>query len=223
VLVDGDYLRHRPTRLRCGSLRLYLVTDPYCLQGRTLTDVVSRAIAQGVTCVQLRDKDASTRDFFAMGQTMMTLLAGRDIALLINDRVDVALALGAHGVHLGQRDLPVAAARNLLPPEVCIGWSVECLQDVQRSATLDLDYLGVSPIFATPTKSDAGQPWGVEGLRTVRSMTTLPLVAIGGVNKDNASLLLDAGADGLAVVSAICAAIDPGAATRELREICDAH
>ena len=211
-----------PQRLKAW-LRLYLVTDQASLQGRTLTDVVLAAVQGGVTCVQLREKSLNTRDFHAQAVALQTLLAPLDVPLIINDRIDIALACGAQGVHLGQSDLPVQSARKLLPPEVFIGWSVESVQDVARAADLPLDYLGVSPVFATPTKTDTQTPWGLPGLAAVRAQTTLPLVAIGGVNAANAHELLRAGADSLAVVSAICAAPDPAQAAAHLRKICDAH
>ena len=207
------------------TLRLYLVTD----QGsagtgsgqRSLTDVVAAAVQGGVSCVQLREKQRNTRDFLAQAMALKALLTPLHIALVINDRIDIALACGAHGVHLGQSDMPVTETRRLLPPEVFIGWSVETLDDVRRSAGLPVDYLGVSPIFATPTKTDTSTPWGLEGLRAVRSATTLPLVAIGGIHAGNARDVLQAGADGLAVVSAVCAAPDPRAAAQTLRDLCD--
>jgi thiamine-phosphate pyrophosphorylase len=117
--------------------------------------------------------------------------------------------------------MPVAEARRLLPPEVFIGWSVETLDDVRRSDQLPVDYLGVSPIFTTPTKTDTSVPWGLEGLHSVRRATALPLVAIGGIHAGNARDVLRAGADGLAVVSAVCAATDPRAAAQTLRDLCD--
>lgn len=202
-------------------LRLYLVTDKNSAGDRTLDDVVAAAVQGGVSCVQLREKQLNTRDFVAQALALKALLAPHRIPLVINDRIDVALACGAQGVHLGQSDMPVAQARRLLPPEVFIGWSVETIDDVIRSAALPVDYLGVSPIHATPTKTDTQQPWGLDGLRRVRSATTLPLVAIGGIHIDNARAVLSAGADGLAVVSAICAATDPCAAAAALKRLCD--
>jgi thiamine-phosphate pyrophosphorylase len=136
------------------------------------------------------------------------------VPLVINDRIDVALACQAQGVHLGQSDMPVAIARQMLPPEVFIGLSVENLGDVARAAGQAVDYLGVSPIFATPTKTDTAPPWGLAGLRQVRALTTLPLVAIGGIHLTNAAEVLRAGAGGLAVVSAICSADDPALAAQ---------
>jgi thiamine-phosphate pyrophosphorylase len=203
------------------ALRLYLVTDQGSLQGRRLTDVVQSAVQGGVTCVQLREKTANSRDFYMQAMALMELLAPLDVPLIINDRIDIALACGAHGVHLGQSDMPVAAARALLPTNVFIGWSVETFEQVQHSATLAVDYLGVSPVFATPTKTDTATPWGLQGLQRVRAATALPLVAIGGIHSGNASQLLQAGADSLAVVSAVCAASDPCAAARQLRNLID--
>lgn len=195
--------------MQVHALRLYLVTDQSIAGTRTLTDMVAAAVQGGVTCVQLREKHLNTRDFLAQAVRLKQLLGPHGIPLVINDRIDIALACGAEGVHLGQSDMPVEQARQLLPPEVFIGWSVETLADVTRSAALPVDYLGVSPIYASPTKSDAASPWGLEGLRQVRAATALPLVAIGGIHVGNAAELLQAGADGLAVVSALCAASDP--------------
>jgi thiamine-phosphate pyrophosphorylase len=207
------------------TLRLYLVTDQGSIGSgpgqRTLTDVVAAAVQGGVSCVQLREKQLNTRDFLAQAMALKALLSPLNIALVINDRIDIALACGAHGVHLGQSDMPVTEARRLLPPEVFIGWSVETLDDVRRSDQLPVDYLGVSPIFTTPTKTDTSVPWGLEGLHSVRRATALPLVAIGGIHAGNARDVLRAGADGLAVVSAVCAATDPRAAAQTLRDLCD--
>jgi len=200
-------------------LRLYLVTDQQALRGRSLTDVVKQAVQGGVTCVQLREKTASTRDFVALALALQRLLKPLGVPLVINDRIDVALACGAQGVHLGQSDMPVVLARQLLPPEVFIGLSVENLDDVRRAAGQPVDHLGVSPVFATPTKTDTAPPWGLSGLQQVRGMTGLPLVAIGGIHLGNAAAVLQAGADGLAVVSALCSADDPRAAAQAFRAL----
>ena len=208
-------------RLNPDALRLYLVTDQSLMRGRPLADVVAAAVQGGVSCVQLREKNLGSRDFLAQALMLKKLLAPQRVPLVINDRIDIALACGAEGVHLGQSDLPVAQARQQLPPQVFIGWSVETMSDVLQSATLPLDYLGVSPVFATPTKTDTGTAWGLEGLALVRAATALPLVAIGGMHAGNARQVLRAGADGLAVVSALCAADDPQAAAAGLRLLCD--
>ena len=205
------------------ALRLYLVTDQASLRGRPLSDVVLAAVQGGVSCVQLREKHLDSRDFYAQAVALMELLRPLNVPLIINDRLDIALACGAQGVHLGQSDLPVAQARALLPPQVFLGWSVETPEQVAQSATLPVDYLGVSPVFATPTKTDTAPPWGLEGLQRVRAATALPLVAIGGIHAGNATGVLQAGAHSLAVVSAICSAEDPRASAQELRRMIDAH
>lgn len=202
-------------------LRLYLVTDNALSRGRTLVEIVQAAVEGGVTCVQLREKHLSTRDFLAQALLLKRLLQPYRVPLVINDRVDIALACGADGVHLGQSDMPVLEARRLLPPETFIGWSVENLEQVAQAEALAVDYLGVSPIFSTPTKTDTNTPWGLDGLRQVRACSSLPLVAIGGLNEVNARAVLLAGSDGLAVVSAVCAALDPGAAAAKLKALCD--
>jgi len=202
-------------------LRLYLVTDQSLLCGRSLADVVSAAVQGGVTCVQLREKNLGSRDFLAQALMLKRLLAPHRVPLVINDRVDIALACDAEGVHLGQSDLPVPEARRLLPAKVFIGWSVESMDDVIESAMLPVDYLGVSPVFATPTKRDTKIPWELEGLAGVRAATCLPLVGIGGINASNASAVLRAGADGLALVSALCSANDPRAAAAHFKSLCD--
>lgn len=209
------------SRLPARALRLYLVTDQGILGAHALTEVVLAAVQGGVTCVQLREKHGTTRDFVAQAIALKALLAPWDVPLVINDRIDVALACQAHGLHLGQSDMPVTLARQMLPPHMFIGWSVESMDDVTRSATLAVDYLGISPVYPTSTKTDARTPWGLDGLRKARAATTLPLVAIGGIGVGNAHAVLSAGADGLAVVSAICGAPNPRSAATALRSICD--
>ena len=215
-LREAAQARHR---VLCGALRVYLVTDRSLTRGRPLASVVETAVRGGATCVQLREKELDTNEFLEQAVMLARLLGPLGIPLVINDNVEVALACRASGLHLGQGDLSPDEARELLPPDVFIGWSVETLADVMRSASMPVDYLGVSPVFATPTKTDTKAPWGLDGLRRVRASTALPLVAIGGIHSGNAGDVLRAGADGLAVVSAICAADDPAAAARELRQI----
>lgn len=205
------------------ALRLYLVTDSALSRGRSLDEVVTAAVQGGVSCVQLREKHLNTRDFVTLAQSLKAVLSPLRIPLVINDRIDVALACHADGVHLGQSDMPVEDARRLLPKEVFIGWSVETPHDVTRASNLPVDYLGVSPVFATPTKTDTSAPWGLDGLRQIRQSTPLPLVAIGGIHEANALQVLQAGADGLAVVSAICSADDPRQAAATLAAISAKH
>jgi len=141
------------------------------------------------------------------------------VPLIINDRVDVALAVGADGVHLGQKDMPLAAARAIVTDTMLIGISAESLADAVAAEKGGADYLGVSPIFATPTKPDAAAPLGLAGLQAIRRAVHIPLVGIGGLNRQNAAAVLRCGADGVAVVSAIVAAEDPERAARELVQV----
>jgi thiamine-phosphate pyrophosphorylase len=212
-----------PTLVKPEQLRLYLVTDNSLCRDRPLDEVVAAAVHGGATCVQLREKRLATHDFVARAVALKTWLAPLGIPLVINDRLDIALACEADGVHLGQSDMSVETARRLLPAHVFIGWSVETPEDVHRAAGLPVDYLGVSPVFATSTKTDTHTPWGLEGLRQVRTQTSLPLVAIGGINDSNAADVVQAGADGLAVVSAICSAQDPKLAAEKLLSIASPH
>lgn len=195
---------------------LYLVTDRALCGNRPLEEVVLSALRGGASCVQLREKDLSTRGFVEEAVRIKALMAPFRAPLIINDRIDVALAAGADGVHIGQDDMPYDLARKLLGPGAIIGLSVETWEDVERALTLDADYLGVSPVFETPTKTDTKGSWGLDGLRRIRAATRLPLVGIGGLNAANAAEAVRAGADSIAVVSAICAADDPLEAAREL-------
>lgn len=209
------------SRLNPDVLRLYLVTDQSLTRGQPLADVVAAAVQEGVSCVQLREKDLGSREFLAQALMLKKLLAAHGVPLVIDDRIDIALACGAEGVHLGQSDMPVDKPRRLPPPGVFIGGSVESMVDVLQSATLPLDYLGVSPIFPRPPRPIPGMPGGLDGLAAVCAATRLPLVAIGGIHAGNAREVLRAGADSLAVVSALCAASDPHAAAANLRMFCD--
>jgi len=198
---------------------LYLVTDRGLCGDRPLEEVVRAAVEGGATCVQLREKDVTTRFFLEEAGRLKRLLSDFGVPLIINDRLDVAQAIGADGVHIGQDDMPYETARRLMGPKAIIGLSVESWEDVERARDLDVDYLGVSPIFETPTKRDTKGSWGLEGLARIRAYTHLPLVAIGGLNASNAEAAVLAGADSVAVVSAICAAADPLNASRDLLAI----
>ena len=201
---------------------LYLVTDRSLCGHKSLEDVVLQSIKGGVSCVQLREKDISTRLFVSEAQSIRKLLEPYKIPLIINDRIDVALACGAAGVHIGQDDMPYAIARKLLGPKAIIGLSVETWADVEESQKLDVNYIGVSPVFATPTKTDTKGVWGLAGLQKIKAFSRHPLVAIGGLNVSNVRETISAGADSVAVVSAICTASDPEAAARKLAGIIEA-
>ena len=196
---------------------LYLVTDRSLSRGRTSVEIVREAVAGGVTCVQLREKSCGTREFVAEARALRAVLRGTGVPLIVNDRVDVALAAGADGVHLGQRDMPIADARRLGPSSWIIGVSAESRADAIRAEKEGADYVGVSPVFATATKADHAPPLGLDGLRAIRAAVEIPLVAIGGIHVENAQAAIRAGADGLAVVSAIVSAESPRAAAAALR------
>ena len=200
---------------------LYLVTDRGLARGRSMVEVVEAAVSGGVTCIQLREKDCSTLEFIEQARTIKNLIGTREIPLIINDRLDVALAVGADGVHLGQNDMPLELAQKIAGPSMLIGISAESVHDAIEAENGGADYLGVSPIYATPTKTDTAPPLGLQGLREIRNRVKIPLVGIGGLNKSNSAEVIRNGADGVAVVSAIVAADDPEIAARNLKQIID--
>jgi thiamine-phosphate pyrophosphorylase len=202
-----------------ASLRLCLVTDRGLAGGRSVVDVALAAARGGATMVQLREKDATTRAFVESARALKAALAPLGVPLAINDRLDVALAVDADGLHVGQDDMPVEAARRLMGPGKFVGLSITALDQALRPDAAAADYLGVGPIYAQSTKSDAAAPLGLDGLRRIRGLTGKPIVAIGGLTPDNSAPVLAAGADGLAVVSAIVAAADPEAAARRFRAL----
>ena len=197
---------------------LYLVTDRGLARGRSTLEIVSAAVHGGATVVQLREKDCSTRNFIEQGLAIKEFLKDHGVPLIINDRVDVAQAVEADGVHLGQTDMPLGVAKKILGDSMIIGISAESLQDAIEAEKGGADYLGVSPIYATPTKTDTAPPLGLEGLREIRKAVRLPLVGIGGLNRDNAAEVIRSGADGVAVVSAIVAADDPQTAADAIKQ-----
>ena len=198
---------------------IYLVTNEQASLGRPVLSIVSEAVKGGVSCVQLREKNRGTHDFLKQATALKKLLAPFGIPLIINDRIDIALAANADGVHIGQSDMPYADARRLMGDEAIIGLSVETWEDVEEAEGLNVDYLGVSPVFATPTKKDTKTPWGIEGLKKIKQFSRHSLVAIGGLGESNAKDIVNAGADAIAVVSAICSAQDPLKASSRLVDI----
>ncbi len=202
---------------------VYLVTDRGLCLGRDLMDVVSAAVKGGVTMVQLREKKCDTREFVELARAMKNMLARVKVPLLINDRVDVALACGADGVHVGQSDMRVEDVRALLANgsgnEKIVGLSVETEEHIQEARDLPVDYIGIGPVFPTQTKPDACAPWGLSGLKNARKLWEKPMVAIGSVNHTNASQVMACGMDGVAVVSAICSAPDVEQAARQLSNL----
>ena len=202
--------------------RLYLVTERSLARGRSIAWLVEAAVRGGVTAVQLREKSCPTSDFVQLGRELKKLLASHQVPLIVNDRVDLALEIGADGVHIGQHDMDSGRARRLLGPDAIIGLSIETVEQARAAVSLDVDYLGVGPVFATATKMDAAPPLGLAALARVRAISRHRVVAIGGIGLENARQAIRSGADGVAVVSAICAAGDPERAARDLRQSIDA-
>ena len=198
---------------------LYFVTDRGLCGRKPLEEVVIQAVKGGAAYVQLREKDVSTRFFVEEAKRIKKLLEQYRVPLIINDRVDVALACGAEGVHIGQEDMPYEIVRKLMGQKAIIGLSVETWEDVEISQKLDVNYIGVSPVFSTPTKTDTKGAWGLEGLAKIKAISRHPLVAIGGINESNVREVVKAGADCIAVVSAICASPYSEAAARRINEM----
>ena len=198
--------------------QLYLVTDDQ-LDIESLTFVVREAIKGGVTAVQIREKHGDIQSFIERALAIKNLLIDTSIPLIINDRVDVALAVEADGVHLGQSDMPASLARRLVGENMLIGLSVENEQQLQASQHLPINYIGLSAIFATPTKTNTLKQWGIEGLRKAVQTSQLPIVAIGGINDTNISEIAKTNVAGIALVSAICNSTQPKLASEHLRNL----
>jgi thiamine-phosphate pyrophosphorylase len=186
--------------------------------GRDLLGIVDAAVQGGVTVVQLRAKTLPFREFLDLGLKAADRLAGTGVPLIINDRMDIALACGADGVHLGQEDMPLAAARKILGGDRIIGISVNTVMEARAAQAGGADYVGAGPAFATATKETALPILGPEGIRSIKRAIRIPVVAIGGINGGNAAALANSGADGIAVVSAILGAPDARRATEDLKK-----
>jgi thiamine-phosphate pyrophosphorylase len=203
---------------------LYLVTDTALCRPRPVADVVRAAVAGGVTTVQVRDKTASRRDLLDLTRAVQAGLADRpDVALWVDDAVDVALLAGVDGVHLGQDDLPPAEVRALLGPDRLLGFSISSVAELEVARALPagtVDLIGIGPVWTTPTKPDAGRALGPDGVRALADAARragLRSVAIGGIHAERAGAVAATGVDGICVVSDICAAADPAESARLLR------
>jgi len=205
----------------CGELasrlRVLVITSPRPAGGRDLLEVLGECVAAGATAIQLRDKAASARDLVALARAVRGLVGGAPVLLTVNDRLDVALAAGVDGVHLGPDDLPVRAARRVAPPPFVIGYSTDDPTEARAAALAGADYLGVGAVYGTRSKPGlAREAIGPERVREVRLASGLPCVGIGGITPDNAGPVFRTGA-GVAVLSAVMGAPDPGAVVRRLR------
>ena len=204
------------SRRQTLPFRLYVVTDRQQTAGRPLEEVLSAAARGGAEAVQLREKDLSARDLYALGARLQEVLAPYRIPLLINDRLDVALALDCAGVHLAGHSLPTALARRLLGPHKLIGVSTHSVEEAQRAATEGADFVVFGPVYTTPSKMAYGPPQGLQQLAAVVGQVPIPVLAIGGIEPSNLTQVLTTGAYGVAMIRAVLAAADPGAATRQL-------
>lgn len=201
------------------DLSLYLVTDSSFLRGRKLVDVVEEAVKGGVTLVQLREKTCSSLDFYVLAKSLKQMLDVYGVPLIINDRLDIALAVDAAGLHIGQTDLPYDVARKLLGKGKIIGLSVESEADALEANKLDVDYIGISPVFATPTKTDTAPALGLGGAKIINQLSNHPSVGIGGIHLDNVAHVIDMGCEGVSIVSAIMGADSPSKAASEFSKI----
>jgi len=195
---------------------LYLVADTDYAAGRDLVRIVREAVQGGVTAVQLRAKGLDTHAFLDLAVRLKTALKGRSVPLIINDRVDIALACGAEGVHLGQDDMPVTAARKLLGKAKIIGLSVNTMKEAREAERLGAGYIGLGPVFATTSKETELPVLGAAGVRRFRARIKIPIIGIGGINLGNAAEVIESGAEGVAVISAILGATDVRKAVQDM-------
>ena len=209
-LLGKFYRRQRLERLR----GLYFIVDGQALAGREV-EVARDAIKGGAKVIQLRDKQRSKRELLSLARELARLCSFTKTLLIINDHLDIARAIGADGLHLGQNDLPMAVARQLMPPEMILGWSTHSLGEARMAAQHGADYIAVGSIFPSPSKPGV-PPCGTELLKKVRKAVSTPLVAIGGINADNVAQVIEAGAQAVAVISAVAAADDAESAARRL-------
>jgi thiamine-phosphate pyrophosphorylase len=197
------------------QVSVYLVADP-AMTSRKLEDDVSRALAGGVTAVQLRAKSGSDRENLALAERLARLCNEHSALFIVNDRLDIALASGAEGVHLGTDDLPVAVARSIAPENFVIGYSPDNDDEIDRARLEGADYFGIGPVFGTQSKSDAGEEIGLETFASRVRQARIPSIGIGGIGAENASSVIETGAVGVAVIGAILGSSDPEGSARQL-------
>jgi len=203
---------------RNSNYSLYLVTDSGLLGDKDLAKTVEQAIQGGVTVVQVREKNLSSLEFYQVALAIKGVTEKYGVPLIVNDRADIALAVDAAGLHIGQEDLPVVVARKLLGPNKIIGVSAATLEEALLAQDQGADYLGIGAVFPTNTKDDADSV-SLADLAAIKNKVKIPIVAIGGIHGNNIQAVMNTGVDGVAVVSAIIAAVDPKAAARKLLDI----
>lgn len=197
---------------------LYLILDPQLTPNRPLAELAKEAIEGGVTMLQLRCKEAKPREFLELAQEIKEISAPSGVPLIINDRLDIALAAEAEGVHLGQEDLPAREARRILGPDRILGISAGCLKEAREAERIGASYVGLGSIFPTGSKADAGQPIGLEVIAQVSQSLRIPVVAIGGIHLGNVEEVIKKGASGVAVISALLQAEDLKEAAQQMKK-----
>lgn len=202
---------------------LYVITDEIVGFKRTHAEITERAIAGGADAIQLRDKSCSSRDLIRIGRSLRTITRRSSTIFIVNDRLDVALACGADGVHLGQGDMRTDVARQIAPSGFIIGVSVSNVEEACQAEGEGADYVALSPTFSTVSKRDAGPGHGLDMLREIRRNVSVPVIAIGGIDRHNVREVVAAGADGIAVISAVVGASDITAAARDLKNLIRQH
>jgi len=201
------------------KIDLYVITDESVSGVLSHAEIALRAIAGGADVIQLRDKACGPRELCRIGRVIREITRKTGTLFIVNDRLDVALSCSADGIHLGQDDMRAGTARQIAPPGLIIGVSVGTLEEAIRAVQEGADYLALSPVFSTTSKNDAGPGRGLEALREIRRNTSIPVIAIGGVNPGNVNDAIAAGADGIAVISAVVGSPDITAAARDLKEM----
>lgn len=203
-------------RISKDQLKLYLVTDPILCKSFGLVETVIEAVKGGVTIVQLRDKSSAKEDLVKTGKILKKILIGTNVPLIINDNVEAAIESGADGVHIGKNDMQLEKVRSYVGKNMIVGFSCESVSDLKNLNSNAVDYIGISPVFKTNTKTGFSNYLGLEGLKKISSLTSIPKVAIGGIKKIHCHDIFSCGVDGIAIVSAICGQKDPYIASKEL-------
>lgn len=198
---------------------LYLITDRTLVGSKEFYTSIRNALEGGVTLLQVREKDASVQEFYNIGLNLKKIAREYRVPLIVNDRVDIALALDADGIHIGQGDLPPAVIRRIIGPNKILGYSVSNLEQARAGERLGVDYLGAGPVYATGSKADASSPIGLNVLKNIKESVSIPVVGIGGIGLANLAEVKDTGIDGISVISAILSQEDPSRAARELGDL----
>ncbi len=199
--------------------RLHVLTDTVLQDRFPHPELARLAVRGGADVIQYREKHGSTRRLIAVAEAMKAVCETAGVTFIVNDRIDVAMACGADGVHLGQEDFPIRPAREILGPSAVIGGSASNLDEARACVEDGADYVGFGPVFPTTSKEDAGPASGLQALERIARALDVPVIAIGGIGEENASRVMDAGAHGIAVISSVCCQFEPGQAARRLAEV----